>query len=418
MIKNNALHISFPSWFHEFLQPCRYKILYGGRGGGKSWAVADYLLFKALQVNGTILCCREFQNSIGVSVLSLLKDRIEKLELDDYFIVKSNEIICKSTGVNFIFAGLDKNVGSIKSIHNIIYCWIEEGAYISRNSWTVLTPSIRAPNSEIIVTFNPLYEDDVIYNDFIVSNDNLDGFLIKKVSYRDNIFYSKELESERLKDLRIQSNDIYQHIWEGECLKHSEAQIFYNKWEVLEFDEPKGIHAYYGLDFGFSQDPTFGVRCYVHDNILYLSHEASKIGLEIDDTKAFLEKNLPNVLKRTIYADSARPDSISFLKRQNMLIQGVEKGKGSIKDGIEYIKSFDKVIIHPRCKHLIDNFYHYSYKIDERSGEITDKIIDKYSDGIDALRYALEKCMKNKSIDYSKWRKSNMDAIKNYRRFI
>ena len=396
MIKNNIFGLSFPRWFHDFLKPCRYKILYGGRGGGKSWVVADFLLLKSLEVKGTILCCREFQNSISVSVLSLLKDRIEKLGLEDHFIVKANEIICKSTGVNFIFSGLDKNIGSIKSIHNIIYCWVEEGAYISRNSWTVLTPSVRAPNSEIIVTFNPLNKDDVVYNDFIASNENLEDVMVKKISYKDNPYYSEAIHKERLKDLKVQDNDTYQHIWEGECLEHSDAQVFKGRWQPKRFQEPENVHYYYGLDFGFSKDPTACIRCCITDDneFLYITHEAVKVKLDINKTADFLRKRIPDIDKYTIYADNARPETISQLKKENgLVVKAVEKGKGSIEDGIEYIKKF-KIIIHPRCVETIKEFKKYQYKTDKRSGEITNKIEDANNHCIDALRYALEKCMK------------------------
>lgn len=165
------------------------------------------------------------------------------------------------------------------------------------------------------------------------------------------------------------------------------------------------MHKYFGLDFGFSQDPTAGVRCYVHDNKLYITHEMFKKHLEIDHTAEFLEKSLPDLKKHVIIADSANPGLISFIKRQNYYIEAAEKGKGSVEDGIEYIKSFDKVIIHPRCVNIIEEFTLYSYKVDERSGDITCDIVDAYNHGIDALRYALERCMKKTyNNDYKSWK--------------
>jgi phage terminase large subunit len=395
---NNKLKFKFPYWFKPFFEKSRYKILYGGRGGAKSWVIADYLLFLAMTKKGTILCTRAIQKTLTDSVLSLLKDRIVSLGIASSFKVLSTGITCKVTGTNFIFAGLNQNIDGLKSIHDIICCWVEEGAYVSKASWEVLTPSIRGKGSEIIVTFNPCNARDVIYHNYIL-NDQINNVLTAEVSYRGNPYYSQEIHDERMIALNTLDTDTYQHVWEGKLLEHSHAQIFKDKWQVIakeDFVEPEDTHPYYGLDFGFSQDPTAGIRCFVNDadNKLYITHEAVKIGLEIDHTMAFLEKHLPDVGNYTIYADNARPESISFLKRQGLSIKAVEKGKGSVEDGIEYIKSFDGVVIHERCLETINEFTHYSYKVDERSGDITNKIVDSNNHLVDALRYALERSMK------------------------
>ena len=206
-----------------------------------------------------------------------------------------------------------------------------------------------------------------------------------------------------METMKLKDYGLYRHVWLGECLEHSDAQIFKGYWEVAEFEEPPRMHKYFGLDFGFSQDPTAGIRCYVNDNKLYITHEAVKKELEIDETGKFLEKHLPDLRKHTIYANNARPESISFIKRQSYSIKKVEKGKGTVEDGIEYIKTFDRVIIHPRCVKTAEEFTNYSYKVDERSGDITNIVVDDYNHCIDALRYALERRMKNKGANYAAW---------------
>ena len=106
-----------------------------------------------------------------------------------------------------------------------------------------------------------------------------------------------------------------------------------------------------------------------------------------------------------IYADNARPEVISYINKRDygFSVYPADKGKGSIEDGIAYIRSFNKVIIHPRCTHTIREFSEYSYKVDERSGDITNKVEDKNNHCIDALRYSLERCMKRSIVDYDKW---------------
>jgi phage terminase large subunit len=407
VLNNRTLDMTFPEWAKPLLKPARFKVIYGGRGSGKSFTVADFLLLKSMEKRGTILCVREFQESIGISVYSMLKERIAYWKLQRYFKVLKNQIICRITGTDFVFKGMTHNVGSLKSIQNIICAWVEEGAYITKESWIALVPSVRGKDAEVIVTFNPLNKTDVVYQEFVV-NTPPDNAWVQKLSYRDNPFENKVLDGDRANDLLRKDADLYNHIWEGECLEHSDAQIFKNKWIVGEFDEPKNVHKYFGLDFGFN-DPVAAIACYVHEGKLYISHEAVKTKLDIDKIKPFIEKMIPDLGKHTIYADCANPEQISYLKKQGMSIKPVSKGKGSIEDGIAYIRSFDKVVINKRCKHTINEFLKYSYKVDPRSGDIMDIIVDKDNHCIDSIRYGLERSMKRKGCSYKNW---DMDALR------
>jgi len=349
-----------------------------------------------------ILCCREYQNSVKESVHSLIDQCIDDLKLRPYFKVTDYEIRHKITGSRFIFAGLKHNVDNIRSLQGVTHTWIEEAANISANSWRVLKPTIRENNSEIWATFNPKNKTDILSQEF-VENEPPPNSFVTKISYRDNPYFNEVLRLEMERD-KLRDFGMYIHVWEGEYLEHSDAQIFKDKWAVSTFEEPYGVHKYFGLDFGFSQDPTAGIRCYIIDNILYISHEAVEKGLEATKIGDLLERKLPDVRKYIVYADSARPDTIYTMQKQGYNVRAVEKGKGSVEDGIEHIKTFDKVLIHPRCTHTLNEFNRYSYEVDERSGDITTKIVDKYNHCIDALRYALERCMRTAKTDYSKYR--------------
>ena len=403
------LNLTISKWQQALFKPSRYKIIYGGRGSGKSYAVADALLLISIQKKCLILRGREFQNSIKDSVHSLLRQRIEALTLSDEFEITYDEIRHKYSDSRFIFKGLRMNIDSIKSTAGITHLWIEEADTLSFSSWRTIKPTIREDGSEIWATFNPKNKTDILYQEFIADTPPDNSYVVK-VNWQDNPHFPNVLKEEMERD-KIRDFGLYQHIWEGECLEHSDAQIFKGYWIESEFEEPQGMHKYFGLDFGFSQDPTAGIRCYVDENTLYITHEAVSRGLEIDETAKFIEDRLPDLKKHTIYADNARPESISFIERQGYSIKAVEKGKGTVEDGIEYIKSFDKVIIHPRCSQTIREFTLYSYKIDERSGDITNIIVDANNHCIDALRYALERSMKNKFIDYSKWDMEGLVSI-------
>jgi phage terminase large subunit len=389
--------IEFPYWAKGLFKPCRYKVLYGGRGSGKSYAVADALLIQGYAKKIKVLCGREFQNSMAESVHSLLKGRIEQLGLSGFYIVQRDSIT-GANGTEFIFKGVRHNVESIKSIFGITHLWLEEASTISDQSWQVLKPTIREPGSEIWITLNPAYKSDAVYRE-LIDQTPPEGSYVRRVNWDMNKHFPKELDDERK---RMQRNDpaLYAHIWEGECIEHTDAQVFNGKWRIDEFDHAAEA-PYYGLDFGFSQDDTAAVRCFIRQNTLYVSHEAFKIGLDIDITGEFIERHIPDIKRHIIRADSARPETISFMQRQGYQVQAVKKGKGSVDDGIAFIRSFDEVVIHPRCKRLIEEFRLYSYKVDQRSGDILPIIVDKYNHGIDALRYALEPLMRNRGLVFA-----------------
>ena len=395
-----TMQITVESWQEELFRPHRYKIIYGGRGSGKSWGVADALLLISCSRKCLIVCGREFQNSIQDSVHSLLCQRIEALNLTKSFEIIRDEIRNINSGSRFIFKGLRQNIDSIKSMAGITHLWIEEADILSVNSWRVIKPTIREENSEIWITMNPKNKTDILYQEFI-ANISPDNAYVVKVNYQDNPYFPNVLADEMQKDL-VRDYGLYKHIWEGECLEHSAAQVFHRDpklWYVEEFEEPEKVYCYYGLDFG-SVDPTAAMRCYIVDNILYITHEFYKVGVEIDDIGKSCELAIPGFRQGKIIADSARPETISFMKRQGYNVVGADKGKGSVEDGIAFIRSFDKVIIHPRCKNTINEFNLYSYKVDQRSGDITTDIVDRYNHICDCGRYALERIMKRNHADY------------------
>ncbi|NNI26662.1 PBSX family phage terminase large subunit, partial [Pasteurella multocida] len=191
----------------------------------------------------------------------------------------------------------------------------------------------------------------------------------------------------------------YRWIWEGAYLEASEAQIFNGKYEELEFKPNQDFNGpYFGLDFGFAKDPTAAVKCWVFDNNLYIEHEAGKTGLELDHTAGFLKERVPDIEKYILRADSARPESISYLKRNGVpRIEGVKKWSGSVEDGIEHIKSYRKIYIHPRCKETLREFRLYSYKTDRLTGDVLPTVLDEHNHYIDAIRYALNPLIQSKN---------------------
>lgn len=386
--------------FAFLYEPHRYKVVYGGRGSGKSWAVARALIAISDFCKVRVLCCREIQNSIRDSSYQVLKDMAERMGLADRFWFKESEIENLTTGSKFIFSGLLRNENSIRSKEGIDICWVEESSSVSQKSWDVLTPTIRKPGSEIWLTFNPLTTDDPT-NRFLENPPP--NAVVHKVNYLENPFFPDTLRAEMEWD---KQNDFekYLHVWEGFPLTVSDAQIFKGRYTVESFDEDlwkKADRLFFGADFGFAKDPSTLVRCFIYENRLYIDYEAYGVGVEIDELPE-LYRSVPGADKWPIKADCARPETISYLaNRAGFNIKPADKWQGSIEDGIAYLKSFDRIVIHPRCKHATDEFRLYSYKTDRLTNEVLPIVLDKNNHVIDGLRYALVDYIKERSNGYN-----------------
>ena len=377
--------------FKDSETPSRYKVWYGGRGGAKSWTVARLLLLRAIEQPLRVLCTREYQSSISDSVHALLSDQIDKMGLDSVYEIKRDSIVSQN-GSTFIFAGLRHNPKKVKGTEGIDIAWVEEADTISNESLNLLIPSIRKPDSEIWFTFNPDSPEDPIYTRF-VKTDRADA-IVRRVNHSDNPWFPEVLRREMEWD-RAHDTDKYLHIWEGEPRTASQAQVFGGRWRIEPIETPDNAQFYFGADWGFSVDPTALVRCYIDNRTLYIDYEAYGVRVDIDKTGELFD-HIPGARDWTITADSARPETINYLKRQGFRIRKSRKGKGSVEDGVEFIKSFNEIVVHPRCKHVIDEMKLYSYKLDRLTGEPTPVLEDKHNHLIDSLRYALEDVMRSK----------------------
>ena len=212
----------------------RYRVLYGGRGGAKSWSIVKALLVRSLQQPTRILCAREIQKSIKNSVHQLIVDQIEEMNLGYHFEVLQTEIKARNGG-SFSFTGLKHNTkDSLKSYEGVDVCWVEEADTVSRGSWRILKPTIRKPGSEIWISFNPDLEDDATYQDFVI--DQPANSVVTKVNWSDNPWFPEVLNEER-KELREKSIDEYLHVWEGNCREQLEGSIYADEFRVAKEEE-------------------------------------------------------------------------------------------------------------------------------------------------------------------------------------
>lgn len=387
-----GVDIEISEAFKPLFKPWRYKVYYGGRGAGKSYTFAMVLLLLCSQKKTRVLCTREHQNSIKDSVHKLLSDCIANMKMDAFYTITRDSIIGVN-GSEFIFQGLKHQPHKIKSLEGVDICWVEEAQSISNESWQILIPTIRKAGSEIWLSMNPNLSTDPTYKRFL-TKPYRDNQITIKVNYDNNRFLSDELkkEMEYMKEVDYQG---YLHVWLGECRTSTEAQIFKGKYIVHDFETPNDAVFYHGLDWGFSTDPLAIVRCWIRNQELYIDYEAGGLGVELDYTHREIDR-IPNAKNYIIRADNARPESISFVKRQGYMIEPVYKWSGSIEDGIAFMKSFRQIHVHSRCLNTANEFMLYNYKQDRLSGDILPDIIDENNHYMDGIRYALQPLIKRK----------------------
>jgi len=341
-----------------------------------------------------ILCCREYQTSIRESVHQLLSSQIDVLGLSKFYSI-TRDSIRSHIGTEFIFKGLHANATEIKSTEGIDICWIEEAQSVSDESWEYLIPTVRKDppfgpfkcGSEIWLTWNTGETKDPTYQRFVQNPP--DDCISKKATWRDNPFFPQVLEKERLYLQRVDP-DAYDHVWEGNPKSVSDACIYKNKFIEEAFEAHRDQRMLQGCDWGFSNDPTAALRCWIKDNHLYIEYEAYGIGVELDEIPDLFRNSIPDFYKWKSWGDESRPETISYLKKKHsMNIEAAPKGKGSVEDGISFIKKFEKIHVHPRCKHTLEELKLYSYKQDSKTQEVLPIIVDKNNHLMDALRYAL-----------------------------
>ncbi|SSJ61249.1 phage terminase [Klebsiella pneumoniae] len=381
----------------------RYRCSHGGRGSAKTrtfalmTAIRGYMAAMNGQ-SGVILCAREYMNSLEESSMEEVKQAIRSVPwLNDFYELGEKYIRTKCRSVNYVFAGLRHNLDSIKSKARILIAWVDEAESVSEIAWTKLTPTVREAGSEIWVTWNP--ERDGSATDKRFRKNPPDNSVVVEMNYGDNPWFPSVLEEERLSDQERLDSATYAWIWEGAYLENSDKQVLANKYVVKSFHDDlwqKADRLLFGADFGFAKDPNTLLRQFILNDCLYIEYEVYGVGVELDYMPAFYDK-IPESRKWPIKADSARPETISYLKRQGFNISAAKKWQGSVEDGITHLRGFKQIIIHPRCKETAKEARLYSYKTDRITGEVLPVIEDKNNHCWDAVRYGLDGYITQKS---------------------
>lgn len=247
--------VSMPDKLQALFEPRQFKVMHGGRGGGKSHSVAQWLILEAMTGRHRILCVREVQKSLAESSMQVIKDYIIRMGVSEYFDTLKTEIRCLLTGSTFSFSGLkDHTADSIKSFEGATRVWVEEAHSVTANSWNILIPTIvRTTGAEIVATFNPDQEDDYVYQRF-VKNTDPDAW-VQEINWADNKWFNNAMNVERLK-MKALNDDLYQHIWEGKC-RSMAGLLFKRRWfkRYKLGDYPKALRNYMSTDYAGAPDP-------------------------------------------------------------------------------------------------------------------------------------------------------------------
>lgn len=387
----------FPLKLQPLFKPSRYKVLYGGRGGAKSWGIARALLILAARKPLRILCAREFQTSIKDSVHKLLVDQIVALDLMQFFEITQTSIRGQN-GSEFAFVGLKNNVANVKSYEGIDICWVEEAQTVSRNSWKTLTPTIRKEGSEIWVSFNPELETDETYQRFVV-NPPPDTISIK-INYWDNPWFPETLRNE-MEALKARDHEAYMQVWQGVCRQTIDGAIFAKEMMRAEaeeritkvpYDASKPVHAI--CDLGWSDATAWWLVQFVGmETRLIRYFEGSQRTM----TSYLAELQSFGYVYDTIWLPhDAQNKTLAAAGRS---IEDIVRGAGFKTRVLERVPTIDSInaarTIFPNCYFDRENcadglncLRHYRYEVDPETGNFSKMPLhDRYSHGADAFRY-------------------------------
>jgi phage terminase large subunit len=374
----------------------RYRILYGGRGGSKSWNIARALLLKGCEQTIRVLCAREFQTSIKDSVHKLLSDQIYNLGLEAHYEI-TQTTIRGINGTEFIFVGVKNNTNNVKSIEGIDICWVEEAQSVSPNSWNVLVPTIRKADSEIWISFNPELPTDETWKRFVLNPP--ENSVVQKINWNDNPWFPEVLDLER-RSLQARDLEAYNNVWEGIPRQTVDGAIFAKELTMAElqgricnvpYDATKPVHAVF--DLGWADQTACWILQFVGQETRLLRYFEDS-----QQTMSYYMAKLQSFgyLYDTIWLPhDAKAKSLGTGKSIEEIVRA-SGYKVQVLDRVPVADSINAArTIFNRCYFDRQNteeglqcLRHYRYDVDPESKVFSPKPLhDEYSHGADAFRY-------------------------------
>jgi phage terminase large subunit len=390
------VNLEFPKKLKPLFEPFRYKVAYGGRGSAKSWSFARALLIQGASERLRIGCFREVQKSIKDSVHRLLSDQIEAMGLGSFYEVLDTEIRGRN-GTAFLFAGLSsQTIESIKSYEGLDVAWCEEAQSISKRSWDTLIPTIRKPNSEIWISFNPELDTDETYVRFVVSPPP--NSFVANINYTDNPWFPDVLEQERQHCFLTNKED-YAQIWEGKCRLAISGAIYANEvgdairnGRICNVPYDPKLKAHTVFDLGWNDSMSIIIAQRVRSEIRIIDY--------IEDDHKTLDWYAAELQKRNfnwgfdwLPHDGATKDFKtgkstaeilkSFGRKPKMIPNvGIEPGIKAARMMFPQVY-FDK----QKTARLVECTKRYRRSINKQTDEAGAPVHDEFSHGADVFRY-------------------------------
>lgn len=376
-------------------KPARYKILYGGRGSGKSWSVARLLLDFGMKTRIRVLCAREIQRTISESVHQLLRDQIVELGLEDFYTV-TDTAIRGANGTEFYFAGLrHQDAHKLKSYEGVDVCWVEEAQVVSKRSWDVLAPTIRKPGSEIWVTFNPELDTDETYVRFVVSPP--EGSVVIKMNYSDNPWFPEVLDLERLA-LQKRDPEAYRNVWEGECRSSVEGAIYQRELSDLyeqkrlrpvPYDPVLQVHTVWDLGWNDQMSIILAQKAASEMRVIgYIEDSHRTLAEYVADLERLPYRWgfdwLPHDGRAKDYKSGKSAEEIlAAMGRKVRIVENID-----VESGIKAARLlFPRCYFDERTDKLVHALKRYRRTINQATNEPGPPLHDSASHGADAFRY-------------------------------
>lgn len=372
-------------FFQTLKSDKRIKVHQGGTRSGKTYAICQYLIYRMTSSSKplTISIVRKTLPSLKGSVQRDLFEILDNLGI--LFVGQHNKSENTYTFGNHVieFLSVDEPQKIRGRKRNICYC-----NEVNELDFEDFRQLLMRTTDEMICDFNPSDPVHWIYDE-VITRDDCDTWI---TTYQDNKFLPKELVDE-IERLRARDPDYWRIYGEGKRAVFSHRQIFQN-WQFIPKSEfPEFDDVFYGLDFGFAQDPTAIVEIAKVNDKLYIHEICYRKGMTNRDIADFLKEN--GINDQMIYCDSAEPKSIEELKQMDVLALPAIKGQGSILPGISLIKEHD-VYVSQESKNLEKEFNSYFWE-QLKDETIINKPIDKWNHLMDAIRYGVYSKYKNRT---------------------
>ena len=380
------------------LSRARYYVSWGGRGSGKSWAFARSLLLQSCEDPLRILCAREIQRTLADSVHQLLVDQIEALDLTQAFTVTETAIANQATGAQFLFAGLrQQDAHKIKSYEGIDIVWVEEAQTVTKRSWDILIPTIRAQGSEIWVTFNPELDTDETYQRFVVHSPP--NAVIMNVNWRDNPWFPDVLDQERRHLQRVDPEE-YENTWDGKPRTAVAGAIYPNELarmlkerriRPVPYDPRLNVHTIWDLGWNDATAILFVQALMSEVRIIDYEEDSFKrpdqwAQLIKDKDYQYGDHWLPHDGDNELLQAGGRSMK-QILKPMLKATPRIIKQPKSVEDPIRAARlMFPRVYIdEDRCKRLVECLRRFKRRVPQTTGEPGAPVKDEYRHGADAF---------------------------------